>query len=705
MTPRTAVLATWLLAAGLGAASAQEAPVAGAAPAPPAPDTSGWTCKFCTIEDGWTLWAEPGVAFVSDDSYRFGDYRGLQEKGTIADVAGGWRWRDAETAVWLDSHAQRRGSDARELGIAGGRQGLYRAWLDYDAVPHYRAADAQSPFRGGAVLDLPPGWTTAGSTAGMTQLDGSLRPVSLETQRERSALGVEFVPHRLATMRVEYRRDEVHGVRDGAGSFLTLASQLPQPVDQTLDRVDASLGLNHALGHVQLAFESSFFRNAVRAVSWDNPYNAPSPGATTGQLAQAPDNSAHRLSLLAGTPPGTAVQASAQLSLGRLEQDDRFLPATVNPNEAVALPRASLDGRVDTVLASWRASTSTGPLRFTVDVLRDDRDNQTPVAPYTQVVMDTFTGDVRANAPYGFTRNRWRFSAERRASPRVGVGIDDDRRERRLHGTGKTEERRYWGRVGWRPFSGADLKLRFAHARREGNEYAAAADGPDPNPLMRAYNTAERRRDETRADFSLGAGALSTSYHLTYASDEYPDTQLGRTSVDLLGYGTDVALQLNKALNVSAFAAHREQETTQAGSQAFGAPDWVAEQDDASNALGASLGWQGPRGLEVGAEYAYSTSAGAITMLASAVDSEFPLLVTRWHEGRVFARYPWRPEVSVRLDLLYERYYARDWGLAGVEPDTVANVVALGQGTQDGTVTAVLLGVRYTFGGDGPAAD
>lgn len=704
MSPRSARLAlAALLASPLLAA--QDAPTAPVAASPPAlPDTSSWACRFCTFEDGLSGWVQPGLAAVSDGSYRFGDYRGLPDDGAVADVAAAWRWRSAETGRLLDLHAERTGEHARGLGVAVGQAGLYRAWLEYDAVPHLSASDGRSPFRGGAALGLPAGWTRAGSTAGMTALDASLRRVSLDSQRERSVLGVEFVPHELAQTRVQYRRDEIRGTGLVGGSFLTLASQLPRPIDQTLDRVDASVEMAHALGHAQLALETSFFRNNLRALSWENPYNGPSSGATSGQLALAPDNSAQRLSLVAGTPASSPVQATAQLAVGRLEQDDRFLPATVNPDEAVALPRDSLDGKVETLLGTLRVSYTTGAMRVTVDTLHDDRDNRTPVAAYTQVVMDTFTGDLRTNTPYGFTRNRARLAFERRADPRVAVGLEDDRRERRLHGVGKTTERRYWGRVGWRPFAGADLKLRFTHARREGGEYAPAAEVPPQNPLLGAYNTAERRRDETRTDFSLAEGPLTVAYHLTYTADEYPDTVLGRTSVDAFGYGSDLAWQLGEAFTLSAFAAHREQESSQAGSQAFGAPDWFAEQEDATNALGASVAWQARRGLDFGADYAYSTSAGAITMLASATEREFPLLVTRWHEGRLFGRYAWRPDLSLRLDLLYEHYRATDWGQAGLEPATASNLVALGQGTQNGTVTAVLLGVRYEFAA-APAAD
>jgi MtrB/PioB family decaheme-associated outer membrane protein len=700
MNARLAALALSTLLAG--GAAAQDAPAPEAAAGP---DTSGWACRFCAFEDGWTGWLEPRVGGISDDSYRFGDFTGLHEQGTVVDLAGAWRWREAATGRSLDVHTERLGLESRALGVSGGRQGRYRAWLEYEGIPHYVAADGASPFRGGSALTLPAGWVTAGSTAGMTELDAGLRAARLQQTRERGILGAAFVPHPLADARIEYRRDEIRGTALTGASFLTLASQLPRPVDQVLDRIDSSVALRHAVAHAQLALESSFYSGGPRALAWQNPYNAPAPGATAGQLAQAPDNSAHRLTLTAGTAPARPLQLAGQLTLGRLLQDERFLPATVNPDEAVAPPRPSLDARVDTTLAALRGSYTFGrALRLNADVLRDDRDARTPVDDYTQVVMDTFTGDVRANAPFGFTRNRWRFSAERRSAPRVAVGVDDDRRERRLHGTGETTERRYWGRIGVRPFAGADLKLRLAHARRTGTEYAPAAGVPAQNPLARAYNTAERDRDEARADFSFGEGALASSVHATWARDEYPDTTLGRTEGDELGYGADLALRVGEALSLSAFAAHREQQAGQAGSQAFGAPDWLADQEDATNVLGASLSWQARGDLDVGADYTFTTSEGSITMLAAAVERDFPLLVTRWHDARLFARYAVRPDLALRFDLLYERYAARDWGQQGLDAATVGNLLALGQGTQDGDVLALLLGARYEFGGP-PKAD
>jgi len=704
MTLRPAISAVALAGVLASVAPAQE-PIGGitpaAEPAPtPAADLTAWPCRFCPFEDGTTGWVEPGTGYVSGDSFRFGDYTGLQDRGGLADLSGTWRYRGEESGGSLDLRTEHLGLDSRALGVSVGRQGRYRLWFGFETLPHLLANDSRSPFAGRAgQLRLPGGWIPGSSTDSMAALDASVRTVPLRQEREHNAVGLAFTPHRLADLRLEYRRDENRGTGVTGGSFMTQASQLPRSIHQTTDRVDASLAVRHALGHAQLAFDASFFANGVDALAWQNPYSPLTPGATTGQMALAPDNSAHRVSLNFGTPPATSLQVAGQVAIGRLRQDARFLPATVNPDEAVALPRTSLDGRVDTTLASLRASYGFGRrLRLTADVLRDDRDNRTPVDAYTQVVMDTFTGGVRTNAPYGFTRNRWRFSAEHRARPRLAVGVDDDRRERRLQGVASTTERRYWGRMGWRPFADADLRVRLAHARREGAEPVPVGAGvPAQNTLARAYNTSERRRDEARADFSLGSPLLTTTFNVSSARDEYPATVIGRTSGSEFGYGTDVILQAAEGLALSAFASHRSQETSQAGSQAFGLPDWVADQEDTTNVLGVHMSWRAPRGLDLGADYVLSTSAGTIAMLAGGSDSGFPLLLTRWHDARVFARYALRPGLTLRLDLLREVYSARDWALDGLEPDTVSNLLTLGQGTQDGTVTAALLGVRYEF--------
>jgi MtrB/PioB family decaheme-associated outer membrane protein len=693
---------TLLLALAIaGAGHAQDPPA-------PGPDTSAWPCRFCTVENGTSGWLEPRIGYVSDDSFRFGDYTGLDEHGLLLDVSAQWRSRDAATAQFWNASVDRLGLDSRALSVGFGQQGAYGLALGYDVLPHYVARDSQTVFAGQEALTLPAGWTRAGSTAGMPALEASLHPAWLRQERERTALRIDLLPTRATDLRFDYRRDHIRGTAATGASFMTLATQLPRAIDQTLDRADAALALRHALGHAQLAFNSSFFQNDHAALAWQNPYTGPAAGSTRGQLAQAPDNSALRIGLtLASAPAGGPLQASAQLAVGRLDQDARFLPATVNPDESAALPRESLDGRVDTRFGSVRVVYAIRPgTRLLADALHDKRDNLTPVAAYSQVVMDTFTGATRLNTPYGFRRDRWRLSVEDRSVSqlRLGLGVEDDVRERRLYGSSRTDELRYWGRVGWRPLAGSDVRLRLSHAERDGAEIVAGPAAPTQNPLLRSYQTADRDRDEARADLSYGQGTVTTSFNLIYARDQFPGTVVGRTGGDEFGYGADVTAQPAAGWSVSAFASRHLLDTEQAGSQGFGVPDWLAEQEDATNTVGMHVDWQAPRGFDFGADYLYSGSEGSIVMAAGSGETAFPLLMTRWHDARLFGRYALRPNLALRLDLVRERYESRDWSLDGVGADTAPNLLWLGQGTQSGAVTAVFLGLRYEFR-DEPASD
>ena len=67
----------------------------------PVVDTSNWRCKFCEFEEGWYSDFTLGIGYVSDDSFKFGEYNGLHDKGTYLIADGNARYR-SEDAMYLD---------------------------------------------------------------------------------------------------------------------------------------------------------------------------------------------------------------------------------------------------------------------------------------------------------------------------------------------------------------------------------------------------------------------------------------------------------------------------------------------------------------------------------------------------------------------------------------------------------------------------
>ena len=109
-----------------------------------------WTCRLCPEYFGWSGQVDFGAAYVSDDSLRFGSYRGLDEKGLYAALDGSARYLD-EQGRYVDAWGRDLGLDARELAVRGGRQGRYQLRFFLARNP-----DLARPRRPDPVLR--PGW-------------------------------------------------------------------------------------------------------------------------------------------------------------------------------------------------------------------------------------------------------------------------------------------------------------------------------------------------------------------------------------------------------------------------------------------------------------------------------------------------------------------------------------------------------------------
>ena len=122
-------------------------------------DTSQWECKYCAFEQGTSGTLELGLGNVSKDSYKFGEYTGLNEQGgfLIGNAAARLRGKDAN---YWNVDASNLGLDSRSLSAESGTQGKYRLFLKYDEIPHFISDSAVTPFigSGGGSLVLPGGW-------------------------------------------------------------------------------------------------------------------------------------------------------------------------------------------------------------------------------------------------------------------------------------------------------------------------------------------------------------------------------------------------------------------------------------------------------------------------------------------------------------------------------------------------------------------
>ncbi len=284
------------------------------------------------------------------------------------------------------------------------------------------------------------------------------------------------------------------------------SAQLVRPVDYETDEVDASIAYNSRKFQAQLAYYGSIFRNNDKALNWDNPYTGV---ADSGQLALPPDNEFHQAMASVGYQLSDRTRATADVAIGRMEQDEDFLPATVNAALGpVPLPRASLDGEVDTLTANLRLSSAlSDTLRLNASYSYNERDNDTPQADYTRVLTDSFvSATTRTNLPYSYTRDTFKLGADYRLpkGSRLRAGYEYDAYNRDFQEVDKTEENSLWAKLKWRIDYKTHLSFKYTYAERDGDSYEPVSEISGPqNPLLRKYNMADRTRNLVGVNASL----------------------------------------------------------------------------------------------------------------------------------------------------------------------------------------------------------
>ena len=694
----------------LAVASVLSAAGSALAETPVAPDTSEWTCSKCPFDRGYRSAVELGAAYVDDDSAKFGDYTGLDEKGGY--IVAGAEGRVAEESGYVLAYELTDlGLDSREVRLEGGKQGRYDFELFYDRIPHTIWDTTATPYRGngGQELTLPSGWVDAGSTAGMTALAGSLKSVDVGLDRDRYGAAGRFWFSDRLQVGLDYRRDERDGTRTQLGSFGSVSTEMLRPVDDATDRLDATVRYEGAKWFAQAGYSGSIYDTKAASLRWDNPFNAMVPGADVGQMALAPDNQYHEFGASAGwfgLPWNTTVALS--FASGKGTQDTGFLPYTINPDVATdPLPARNLDGEVSVTRADLTLSSRPFErLRLRGALAWDERDNETRERAWTSIVHTDLleVTDDRVNPVYGYERLRLTGSADFSVFDTLSLGVGGEYRETDRKGTPQEvrseEQIDGWGVVQYRPAGWLGFVLKGGAKERTRDEYdlgVAAANGQ--NPRMRLYNMAYLYRSygELMVDVSLGNLPLTLGASAFYGDDSYNFSVIGIGSGLDRRYAVDLTWAINEKVSAWVTGGQEKVDIRSYGSSVFGDPDWESfVQDDFTNYGG---GFRAQFADDVRLEVSYTRAEGdSDTRITGVSAGSFPTVSSTLDSLRADFSYGLTPQMDLAFTWRHERYDSDDWAYAGIDPATLPTVLALGADPYDYSVNYIGASVRYYFG-------
>ena len=129
---------------------------------------------------------EIGLGYVSDDSWKFGRYNGLYQKGLflIGDINTQEINEDGEY-WWV--RGTNLGLESRYFRLESGTQGKTDFFFEFDQLPNYINNTGETPYLspGSTQLLLPPGYT-------YPDVNSVLSPLELSTERQRVGAGLDI---------------------------------------------------------------------------------------------------------------------------------------------------------------------------------------------------------------------------------------------------------------------------------------------------------------------------------------------------------------------------------------------------------------------------------------------------------------------------------------------------------------------------------
>ncbi|MBB6088037.1 MtrB/PioB family decaheme-associated outer membrane protein [Wenzhouxiangella marina] len=704
---------------------------------------------------------EVGLGHVSDEDSRFGRYRGLDDDGLFGLLGLDWLRRPAAgaddgwtSALLIIDGSLESGRGQRLISARLSQPGRVRLQFDQRRFSDRRAPLQSIHRRDGDRLVLPPDWQAGTTTDTFSQLLPSLQAIDPHQTRDRRSLSGRLQLDRGWQLSAGVREERREGLGTVAGLFGNSggnprAAFLPAPIDYRTHSVDAEASWSRPGRQWLLGYHASLFSNDQPGIAFDNPFStiggwAEGSGYPTGrgELAGPPDNQFHQLRLATRWRLPGQVDLLADLGVGRMSQDEPFLPYTANPVLAESitqpLPRASLDGRVDTTTLNLRLNGRLGERhRWSASGRLDDRDNHTPRLRLVGIGGDSERQDpdpvssaTRFNLPYDYRDlslglkldSRWNSTTRSRLGARLR------RTERSLTARARTERIDLEALLRQTLGPRAEGSLSMTWSDRGGSAYEGGAGfiaSHDPAwlesqsrvwenlPTLRQYHLADRREHRLAATLQLQpASAWTLGFEAARRVQDFHGGEFGLREARVDQLHGHLRWQFTPATALSAFASWDRQRLEQSGfsfrGSIFTEADladpgraWQVEHDDRARVAGLSAEhrWLQDR-LQLKADWVLARSSGTIdTVVGAALSAEaLPELRTRLSTLALQASWTFTPRLIGRLRYWREDFASRDWAIDGVAVDQLANILLPGEASPDETVHVIGMSLQWQLG-------
>jgi len=411
---------------------------------------------------------EIGVGYVSQGSFKFGEYNGLEDQGAFAignlDIRGGAPYDSADTYRWRIRGTD-LGLETRNLGVEAGRQGSWRVRYSYDelrrnftdsyqtfydgagsdrlSIPAFAdvpvasrqssTANANAALANWQNIQSPYATAACAATGGQPsaacagpgyRIPAAMRDFDVSTKRKKHDFDYTQELTDSVQMKFAYRHedkdgDKLTGVAFGGPARGVL---VPEPIQFSTDIFRASVAWTGERSHFTVGYIGSVFHNDTNTWLVENPFNGNLLNPEFGNFAHmqgAPDNQMHQLHLDGSYAFSPVTRLVLTGNYQRMTQDESFgaVPSTWK------LPSGSPDARV--VNTNFTATLTSRPMKelgITAQYKYEDRDNQTPSQNFFIAGGDAAGAtSLFTNRPLDFRTNQFNLDADWAFAPRQAI--------------------------------------------------------------------------------------------------------------------------------------------------------------------------------------------------------------------------------------------------------------------------------------------
>lgn len=505
-----------------------------------------------------------GAGYVGGSGSRFGLYTGLEDGDTAflgnVDV----NRRDDATGTWLRLKGRNLGLDNRDLRIEREQQGNWSYFLEYGQIERHDPLTFTTPVRG------------LGSTEQTVNVGGPMLSYTPEVKRETTTLGLGKQLGGGLSVQVRFRNEQKDGDRHFGFYDLGVGPKFAaEPIDQTTQEFEATLGYVGDRLQLSGGYLGSFFRNQDKALHLNGAIGAES-AFNSHSISLPPDNEAHNVHLSGAYRFSPTTRGMFKVSYTQGLQNDSFaVPNTFGHD--------SLNGRVDTTLVTLGlASRPTSAMTLNANLRYEDRDDKTPRRQFFDPAVRFYTGS-------GFYHDTSRRTVTAKldgtyrlpASVSLFGGVEWDERTREVPSSRSLDWRRktteWSARIGLRRSLAENLNgsLSYIHSDRSGGSYRTTSSyafgdffsgngliGGEPNLSTQYINPihwADRSRD--KAKLSLDWSPLETlavQFAAQYSNDDYKShkgSPAGNDRGKAVTYSADATWSLSDDSKLSAWVS------------------------------------------------------------------------------------------------------------------------------------------------------